>query len=119
MNALSLRCPRSPRRQAPRALRERLECSEGGDTGRRTRGSYRVGALTPVRPSVQPPAGVERKGALYARPARKGKAIEARLEGQREGLAGPWISSASRTASSTPSRICLSPGPLAAGALRR
>src|SRR5580700_10522221 len=40
MNALSLRCPRSPRRQAPRALRERLECSEGGDTGRRTRGSY-------------------------------------------------------------------------------
>src|ERR1700722_20827075 len=43
MNALSLRCPRSPRRQAPRALRERLECSEGGDTGRRTRVSYLVG----------------------------------------------------------------------------
>src|SRR6202167_6831783 len=36
------RCPRSPRRQAPRALRERLECSEGGDTGRRTRRSYRA-----------------------------------------------------------------------------
>src|SRR5580700_7457680 len=40
------------------------------------------------------------------------------IGGQREGLVGPWSSSASRTASSTPSRICLSPGPLAAGALR-
>src|SRR5579864_8805039 len=59
------------------------------------------GALAPVRPSVQPPAGVERKWALYARPATKGKAIEARaIQGQREGLVGPWISSASRTASS-------------------
>src|ERR1700680_658799 len=37
------------------------------------------GALTPARPSVQPPAGVERNGALYARPARKGKAIDAML----------------------------------------
>src|SRR5580692_8776203 len=37
------------------------------------------GALTPAQPSVQPPAGVERNGALYARPARKGKAIEARV----------------------------------------
>src|ERR1700688_2978682 len=37
------------------------------------------GALTPVRPSVQPPAGVERNTALYARPARNGKAIETRL----------------------------------------
>src|SRR5580700_12207655 len=70
-------------------------------------------------PSVQPPTRVERNGALYARPARKGKAIEAKvIQGSREGLAGPWISSASRTASSTPSRICLSPVPMAAGALR-
>src|SRR5580704_2042162 len=77
MNALSF-CPRSPRRQAPRALRERLECSEGGDTGRRTRGSYRVWRLSQTWPSVQPPAGVERNGAVYARPASKGKAIEAK-----------------------------------------
>src|SRR5580692_11648262 len=79
MTALSLLCPRSPRRQAPRALRERLECSEGGDTGRRARRPCRISALVlfgkPVttfpeqalmRPSVQPPAGVERNGALYA-----------------------------------------------------
>src|SRR5271163_3493739 len=59
--------PCSPRREAPRTLRERLECSEGGNTGRRTRwwyfGSYR-GVI--LRPSVQPPAGDERKAALYA-----------------------------------------------------
>src|SRR5271170_8054938 len=57
----------SPRREAPRTLRERLECSEGGDTGRRTKalrfGPYRG---TDLRPSVQPPARVERKAALYA-----------------------------------------------------
>src|SRR5580700_3858879 len=53
-------------------------------------------ALNQTWPSVQPPAGVERKGALYAPAARKGKVIP----GQREGLVGPWISSASRTASS-------------------
>src|ERR1700733_12015149 len=77
------------------------------------------GALNQTWPSVQPPAGVERNGALYARPARKGKAAEAKaIQGLREGLGGPWISSASRTASSTPSRICLSPVPVAAGALR-
>src|SRR4029077_8915973 len=78
MNALSF-CPRSPRRQAPRALRERLECSEGGDTGRRTRGSYRawrVNAGTAVRSA---PGQGRAEGALYARPARKGKALEARL----------------------------------------
>src|SRR6202035_154414 len=40
------------------------------------------------------------------------------MEGNGEGLVAPWISSKSRTASSTPSRICLSLGPLAAGALR-
>src|SRR3954454_7108728 len=33
---------RRSRRQAPRALRERLECSEGGNTGRRTNGSCRI-----------------------------------------------------------------------------
>src|SRR6516165_9839372 len=36
MDVLSLRCRHSPRREAPRTLRERLECSEGGNTGRRT-----------------------------------------------------------------------------------
>src|ERR1700683_2022336 len=78
-----------------------------------------IGVLNETWSSVQPPAGVERNGALYARPARKGKAIEAKaIEGQREGLVGPWISSASRTASSTPSRICLAPVPATAGALR-
>src|ERR1700692_557946 len=41
-------------------------------------------------------AGEERQG--Y-----RGKAVQ----GLREGLVGPWISSARRTASSTPSRICL------------
>src|ERR1700736_5071177 len=40
------------------------------------------GALTPAQPSVQPPAGVERNGALYARPASKGKAIEAMAIGR-------------------------------------
>jgi hypothetical protein len=35
-------CPRSSRRQAPRALRERLERSEGGNTGRRTAGPCRA-----------------------------------------------------------------------------
>src|SRR5271170_4913039 len=70
----------SPRREAPRTLRERLECSEGGDTGRRTRGRnlgpYRGSDL---RPSVQPPAGVERKAALYAaQPERQASSEAAR-----------------------------------------
>src|SRR6516164_1946725 len=34
--------PCSPGREAPRTLRERLECSEGGNTGRRTRKPYRA-----------------------------------------------------------------------------
>src|SRR6204780_404590 len=60
------------------------------------------GALSETWSSVQPPAGVERNGALYARPARKGKAIETKaIEGQREGLAAPWSSSASRPGNST------------------
>src|SRR5437763_2879090 len=43
MAALSLvSC--SPGREAPRTLRERLECSEGGNTGRRTREPYRARA---------------------------------------------------------------------------
>jgi hypothetical protein len=47
-------------------------------------------ALSQTWPSVQPPAGVERNGALYARPARKGKAIEARrYSGSARGLGGP------------------------------
>src|SRR6478736_1567050 len=37
MDVLSFYSRRSPRREAPRTLRERLECSEGGNTGRRTR----------------------------------------------------------------------------------
>src|SRR6266550_3692648 len=71
MAALSLvSC--SPGREAPRTLRERLECSEGGDTGRRTRESYRASHKAHAWPSVQPPAGVERKPALYAaRPERQ------------------------------------------------
>src|SRR5581483_8715776 len=58
----------APRRHAPRALRERLECSDGGDTGRRT-----IKALPRrrTRPSVQPPAGVERKPEIYARSAER------------------------------------------------
>src|ERR1700685_3228725 len=55
------------------------------------------GALTPERPSVQPPAGVERKGALYAPPARKGKAIKARLL-RVNGRAWPAPGSARRAA---------------------
>src|ERR1700730_14308897 len=85
MNALSF-CPRSPRRQAPRALRERLECSEGGDTGRRTRGSYRAwrfDAGTAVRSA---PGRGRAEGALYARPARKGKAIEVKASAERAQL---------------------------------
>src|SRR3984957_21297131 len=78
MNALSF-CPRSPRRQAPRALRERLECSEGGDTGRRTRGSYRVWRFSADTAVRSAPGRGRAEGALYARLARKGKAIEARL----------------------------------------
>src|SRR4029077_10726083 len=75
MNALSLiSC--SPGREAPRTLRERLECSEGGNTGRRTRESYRARHMAHAQPSVQPPAGVERKRALYA----------ARLERQESAL---------------------------------
>src|SRR6202035_3906752 len=89
MNALSF-CPRSPRRQAPRALRERLECSEGGDTGRRTRGSYRSWRFKRRhgRP-FSPPPGLERKGPLYARRARKDKPIETRLWTVGGGLGGP------------------------------
>src|SRR5208282_4093239 len=70
MAALSFVALARSRRQAPRPLRERLECSEGGDTGRRTLKSYRT---IKFRPSVQPPAGVERKNRPYTRPARKGK----------------------------------------------
>src|SRR5208283_1808508 len=72
MAALSFVALARSRRQAPRALRERLECSEGGDTGHRTLKSYRTAKL---RPSVQPPAGVERKNRPYTRAARKGKTV--------------------------------------------
>src|ERR1700735_4009072 len=58
-----------------------------------------AGALTPEWPSVQPPAGVERNGALYARLASKGKAIEAKaIQDRRGGLGGPGVSSARPTA---------------------
>src|SRR5437588_11853835 len=83
MTALSLiSC--SPGREAPRTLRERLECSEGGDTGRRTRESYGASHKSHARPSVQPPAGVERKPALYAaRPERQETALPpAELDGR-------------------------------------
>ena len=109
-----LRCRRSPRREAPRTLRERLECSEGGNTGRRT------GKVLPgpdgcgTRPSVQPPAGVERKNRPYTRPAQKGKADQATAV--RRLRRAVWINSASRTARVTPSRIC--PRPAAAGLAR-
>ena len=50
MKCLSLvdPCPR-PWRLAPRALRERLECSEGGNTGRRAQRPYRFRLKTAVR----------------------------------------------------------------------
>src|ERR1700723_410594 len=93
-----LRCPRSPRREAPRTLRERLECSEGGNTGRRT------GKVLPSphgghgRP-FSPRPGSSGKQGLYAPCA----------ETQADQLSGVgsdvWMSSARRTARVTPSRI--------------
>ena len=61
------RCARSPRREAPRTLRERLECSEGGNTGRRTRRSYRVSSHS--RP-FSPRPGRAECGIIRARPGK-------------------------------------------------
>src|SRR5262245_283253 len=62
--------PRS-RRQAPRALRERLECSEGGSTGRRAKWPYRLIKGTTGRPFSSQPGSTER--AVYRGFSRKCK----------------------------------------------
>jgi hypothetical protein len=55
-----------PRRQAPRTLRERLECSEGGSTGRRTIWPYRVDISIGAAVRSAPGRGRAEKQALYA-----------------------------------------------------
>src|SRR6202166_1196313 len=68
MKCLSLLvpCPRSWR-LAPRALRERLECSEGGNTGRRAHWPYRI-SLKGGRPFSSQPGSTERAGYTRIRP---------------------------------------------------
>src|SRR5258705_12526062 len=65
MECLSLVQRHSPRRVALRTLSGRLECSEGGTTGRRARRPCRmlsqIDRRENLQPSVQLPAGVERK----------------------------------------------------------
>src|SRR5665213_74376 len=52
MKSLSFVSPwRRPWRLAPRALRERLECSEGGNTGRRAQRPYRSRAAIRSAPN--------------------------------------------------------------------
>ena len=54
------------RRQAPRTLRERLECSEGGGTGRRTIWPYRGDISIDAAVRSAPGRGRAEKQALYA-----------------------------------------------------
>ena len=54
--------PRS-RRQAPRALRERLECSEGGSTGRRAKRPYRL--INCAQPAVRSAPNQDRRSARF------------------------------------------------------
>ena len=54
------------RRQAPRTLRERLECSEGGNTGRRAIWPYRVDIAIGAAVRSAPGRGRAEKQALYA-----------------------------------------------------
>ena len=106
-------CLRSPRREAPRTLRERLECSEGGNTGRRTRWSYPSIPLTGAAVRSAPGRGRAEGGLIRGR-AKKARRIS--QSGCTAVIAAFWINSASRTASSTPSRICLASAPSAADA---
>ena len=106
MKCLSLvvPCPRS-RRQAPRALRERLECSEGGNTGRRTSGPT---GFMQWKPAVRSAPGRDRAEARrYSGICRErqGKAaVQADLGRGCFGLIAPGVRSASLTARSAPSR---------------
>ena len=100
----------SPRRQAPRALRERLECSEGGNTGRRTMWPYRPHAN--MSTAVRSAPGRDRAEARgYTQFATKGKrtGTVGRLTSRRVGRpALDGVAAAGRRAArraSTPSRI--------------
>src|ERR1039458_7597266 len=64
MKCLSLvyPCPRTWR-LAPRALRERLECSEGGNTGRRAHWPYRFSSSSRRKPAVRSAPNQDRRNA--------------------------------------------------------
>src|SRR2546421_10433897 len=68
----------APARSPSNPFRERLECSEGGNTGRQARRPcHRLSkSVESLRPSVQLPAGGERKAGfigLFSEKARIGK----------------------------------------------
>src|SRR6516225_11943968 len=82
MDVLSSHCRRSPRREAPRTLRERLECSEGGNTGPRTRKGPTESLLGSAVRSA--PGRGRAESRAYTRSAGKRKRIS--VPGWRRGL---------------------------------